>query len=457
MRQLTVPAPLTAFFASLRQRWRRLGTPANPSTRMFSGIQRRLILWYSGVLAAILIVAGTLLYVGMQSELFGPVDTFLTSSAQVLSSGWQADGIPPCLEGHAQVAPYVACFSADGSLVGASGPASQAPGFLTASLAKTAIQSGGSQDSIDAGNGLGAVGRYALAVRDPKSGQLLGVVQVGISIEGENRALSTLRTLLLLVGALTLGGASIGGWLLARRALTPARLAYSRQQAFIADASHELRTPLTLMRADAEMLLRGRERMPPEDTALLTDLVGETEHLAALTDHLLTLARLDSGSARREHDVVDLTDLAEAVARRTSALAAEKHVTLRQKKPDQPILVIGDQRLLEQALLILVDNAIKYNVPQGTVTVRTYRQGVRACVSVRDTGVGIAPEHLNRLGERFYRPDRARSRETGGTGLGLSIAFGVARSHHGVLTLTSTPEKGTTATIALPAAQASGA
>src|SRR5204862_3618984 len=113
-------------------------------------------------------------------------------------------------------------------------------------------------------------------------------------------------------------------------------------------------------------------------------------------------------------------------------------------------IVIGDPILLEQAVLALLDNAIKYNRPGGRVMVRTEVKDEQALLEVSDTGIGIASEHLSHLGERFYRVDKARSREGGGTGLGLSIVRGIARAHGGTLRLTSIPNQGTTRTLTLP-------
>ena len=116
--------------------------------------------------------------------------------------------------------------------------------------------------------------------------------------------------------------------------------------------------------------------------------------------------------------------------------------------------MIGDPTLLEQAALALLDNAIKYNRRGGQITVRTAIKSGQALLEVRDTGIGIAAEHLSHLGERFYRVDKARSRQAGGTGLGLSITRGIAAAHGGTLTLSSIPDQGTTAILILPLAQA---
>jgi signal transduction histidine kinase len=165
---------------------------------------------------------------------------------------------------------------------------------------------------------------------------------------------------------------------------------------------------------------------------------------------MLTLARLDNRSPHQEYEVVNLVDVALAGARRVQALADQMGISVQVEHTGTPY-VIGDPMMLEQAVLVLLDNAIKYNRRGGHVTVRTAMQQEQALLEVGDTGIGIAAEHLSHLGERFYRVDKARSREAGGTGLGLSIASGIAVAHRGTLTLTSALEQGTTATLLLPA------
>src|SRR5205814_340811 len=136
--------------------------------------------------------------------------------------------------------------------------------------------------------------RTWVAVPDPKGHGKLGTVEVAALVNNQVNALNTLLLLLVIIGIVTLGFASFGGMWLADRALGPARLAFKRQQDFIADASHELRTPLALLRADAEILLRGRERssLATEDVELLEDIVSETAHMSTLANTMLTLARL---------------------------------------------------------------------------------------------------------------------------------------------------------------------
>ena len=292
-------------------------------------------------------------------------------------------------------------------------------------------------------------GHYAQVVPNPKGSGYVGVVLIGESIQAQQNALSLLLNLLLAIGGVALLGAGLGGLFLANRALAPARLAWSNQQRFIADAAHELRTPLTLLRADAEVLLRSREQLAAEDAALLEDIVAEANHMGTLASNLLTLARLDNSSSHQEHEVVDLEDVAHAGARRIQALAEQREISV-QVESNETALVIGDPTLLEQAVLALLDNAIKYNRHGGHVTVRTAAKQGQAFLEVSDTGIGIAAEDLPHLGERFYRVDKARSREAGGTGLGLSIVRSIAVAHGGTLSVTSTPDQGTTATLTLP-------
>ena len=448
---------------------------------MFSHIRNRLILWYIGILAAILLLLGLVLYFAMQNTLFAQVNNDLATNAQVLGRAWQInfarqDPKPICLDTPAldSIAAqvdvlYYTCFYATSSTTATSvwlqssqppqGPVTNEQAFnqslyIDPTLARAALtsSSGTATDRVSV-YGLGTVERFAEVVPGPNDVPL-GIVQVAVPINGQLTALSTLRELLLLCGLLTILGATAGGIFLAQRALEPAYLAFERQQEFIADAAHELRTPLTLLRANAEVLLRGRERLDPDDVPLIEDIVTESAHMGALAGNLLTLARLDAGKQSVKRDVVDMEEIAEALVRRAEALAEEHQVALKIDGSHRPALVLGDEMLLSEAALILLDNAIKYNKQGGEVIIQVEPGDEHIILWVRDTGVGISAEHLAHLGERFYRPDKARSREMGGAGLGLSIARSIAAAHDGTLTLQSVPDQGTTAALIVPAAHA---
>ena len=436
-----------------------------PEAALFHGLRIRLTLWYCGVLGAALVLFSVALYLGAQYFLFTPIETDAAIHAHAHVAQWlsfasdhtctsfptdRSGPFPPNLRFTPEI---VACFDQNGTLLQNASTASLPSAFLSNSLAKTALQTGLPDfDIVDGGGTIGHIYRYALAVPNPTGSGYVGVMLIGESIQMEENQLSLLLTLLLSVGGIALLGAGIGGLFLANRALAPARLAWTNQQRFIADASHELRTPLTLLRADAEVLLRSGKHLEAEDAALLEDIVAEANHMATLANNMLTLARLDNHSSHQEHEVVNLADLAFAGAQRVQALANQTEISV-QVEAHETAVVIGDPILLEQAVLALLDNAIKYNRPGGRVMVRTEVKDEQALLEVSDTGIGIAAEHLSHLGERFYRVDKARSREAGGTGLGLSIVRSIAATHGGTLTLTSIPDQGTTATLALPLAQ----
>jgi signal transduction histidine kinase len=437
---------------------------------MFTHVRRRLTFWYTAVLAGMLIIFGIVLYFGVQQLLYAPVQREVSDRVYDYATHWQPlqahpcwqDGQtgypsnqPPPLVSRGQVV-LVACFDPNGNLLQMSGdPDGDATPFVTHSLVSQALESGYASGTISDVND-GDVYTYAAEVTD-RLGNVLGVVQVGESVSTQETVLNLLLVLLLILGAGTLVAAAVGGLILSDRALEPTRLAFARQQAFIADASHELRTPLTLMRADAEVLLAGRERLDPDDALLLEDIVTEAGHMGVLANNMLTLARLDAGQFHQEREVVDLAATAARAAHRAHAFAQEKQVTLHVGEPDEvQALVIGDKSLLEQATMILVDNAIKYNRAGGSVTLSAGLLPGRAYLEVSDTGIGIATEHLPHLGERFYRVDKARSREGGGAGLGLSIARSIAVEHGGSLSLSSVAGQGTTARILLPPAGGTG-
>ena len=441
-----------------------------PEAALFQGLRIRLTLWYCLVLCAALVIFSVILYLGARYFLLNPVEGNTAMHAQAHMQQWLRDspyhGACPLLGssgapgqfGPPSGQPFtmneiVVCYDQNGSLPSYENTAGLPSAFLNNNLVKSALQTGQPATDIVSGGGtLGSIYRYAQVVPNPVGRGYVGVVLVGESIQPQEDALSLILILLLSIGGLTLLGAGLGGLFLADRALVPARLAWRNQQRFIGDAAHELRTPLTLLRADAEVLLRSREHLASEDAELLEDIVTETERMSTLATNMLTLARLDNNSTHREHEVINLTDIALADVRRVQALADQSGISL-QLESNDAALVIGDPTLLEQAVLVLLDNAIKYNQPGGRVTISTEVKDRYAFLEVRDTGIGIAAEHLPHLGERFYRVDKARSREAGGSGLGLSIARSIAEAHEGSLTLSSKPGQGTTVTIKLPLAQ----
>jgi len=219
----------------------------------------------------------------------------------------------------------------------------------------------------------------------------------------------------------------------------------------VANVSHELKTPITAIRAHLENLADGVEEPNPET---LQVMLAQTERLGRLVDQLLDLSRLESGEVPLHLAPVALGPL---VHRVFSEISVGRSVTDIELRADVSpgVLVEADEERIHQVVFNLVDNAVRFTPPGGTVTVSARPEDRRVEVSVVDTGVGIAPEHLPRLFERFYRADPARSRDDGGgTGIGLAIARSIVEGHGGRITASSEPGRGTVITFDLPAASA---
>ena len=231
--------------------------------------------------------------------------------------------------------------------------------------------------------------------------------------------------------------------------ITEAQTAEHNRMQFTANVSHELRTPLTTISGYAELLETGLAK--PEDTATLGKKIhAESLRLLSLVEDILRLSKLDEGMTQ-DHQPVDLLAMAKACVAKLRDYAVKSEVTLT-VAGDQAV-VMGDRTLLEEMTTNLIDNAIKYNKPNGSVNVAVGTQDNRPCLTVSDTGMGIPPEHHHRVFERFYRVDSSRSKETGGTGLGLSIVKNGAQLHGATVSLDSAPDKGTRITISFPEAK----
>ncbi len=222
--------------------------------------------------------------------------------------------------------------------------------------------------------------------------------------------------------------------------------AFAQQRRFLADAAHELRTPLTSVRADLDALRAHPEMDPAEREDALRAAERETARMGRLVDDLLALARADAGPFLRPQPV-SLDGLVLDVMRAAEPLASSARLDI--SDWDQVALVADPDRL-RQALLNLIDNALRHSPAGGTVAVGLARDGGEARIAVRDEGPGIAAEHLPRIFDRFYRADAARDRASGGAGLGLAIAREIAEAHGGRIEVSTAPGAGSTFTLVLP-------
>ncbi|KAB8145815.1 HAMP domain-containing histidine kinase [Chloroflexia bacterium SDU3-3] len=273
----------------------------------------------------------------------------------------------------------------------------------------------------------------------------VAAIQLARPLGDQQRTLGQLMLTLVGLGGISVVLVAFSSWWLAGSAIRPAQIAWDRQQHFIASASHELRTPLTLIRASAEVAQRASASNDQRE--ILGDLLAECDHMGGLVDDLLTLSRLDSGNMRMQPELVALGPLIEDVARQMGRLAEERGVRLLAEP--SAAQAWADPTRLRQVLLILLDNALRYTPQGGSIAIGATEQGRRTLIQVRDTGAGIAPEHLPRVFERFYRADSARGAGSGNVGLGLSIAQGLARAHGGELMIESELGVGTQVTLVL--------
>ena len=304
-------------------------------------------------------------------------------------------------------------------------------------------------------------------------------------------ALHRFATLLLVSIPLLLLSATVGGYWLSRRALAPVdqitrtartisvqnlsnrlnvaptgdelqrlsetlngmlerlEAAFKKIIQFTADASHELRTPVAVMRTRTELSLR-KPRSADEYRDTIAQVHSELEKTSELVERLMFLARADYGEEALQLCTTDLGEVVREAYSQGQMLSQAKQIDFREEMLSQPVWVKADAHALRRLFLILIDNAIKYTPTSGRVDIVLRQEDGFAVGEVRDTGIGIAPEDLPNIFERFYRADKARSRESGGVGLGLSIGRWIAEAHGGTIDVRSSPGSGSTFRVRLP-------
>ena len=303
----------------------------------------------------------------------------------------------------------------------------------------------------------GAVRVMSIPVKENgEFGSVIAVVQAAQSRQAVTETVERLIFTLVLTGLGALVLAAAGGLFMSRRAMRPVQEAFGRQRTFIADASHELKTPLTLIRADAEVLSRGIDdpNKTSDNRELVDDLLDETDRMNAVLSDLLLLARLDAVKVSASREPFDLALVISETSERFAARARAEDKTLEVHHSGK-LPARGDASRTGQSLAALLDNALRFTPPGGTITLEGGITDKQVVATVMDTGPGIAPESLDLIFERFYRDDahsaaRSRGPSGGGTGLGLAIARDLTRAQGGALSAENTEGGGAKFTLSLP-------
>ena len=275
-------------------------------------------------------------------------------------------------------------------------------------------------------------------------------VYVGKDVTAMYNGMEKATWALAVLGGLALIFAAAIGYVLSGGAMKPVREAYEKQRQFAADASHELRTPLAVVLASADLLRSDPSIASPFLKQVIEDVRDEVKKMTKLVGDLLTVARTDGRANQLKPVRMDLVSAAQQTVRIMRPFAEKKDIVIDEELPKRAE-IHADEQKIRQLILILVDNAVKYTPEHGRISVRVQEEKGNVELFVSDTGIGIAPEHQERIFERFYRVDKARSRRMGGNGLGLAIAREIVEAHGGSITLESEPGKGTTFRVQLKA------
>jgi heavy metal sensor kinase len=472
------------------------------------GIRIQLMLSYGGVFALVMLLFGTLFYARFQETLMSSLDTTLQSQAQEIAGDItyphntiKIDDATADLPGFHPASPHHKILPADVNLgilvrvlTSTGRPFRTTPAFYSLHVPADSVMEPlqGEPWQGDVLTSTGQTVRLYSRALTTDDGRIFGVIQVGTALTQIQTALSNVIFQLLLIAPAMLLLAMLGSYWLASLAFTPIRRVintaqeikagdlrrrvpiprandevrhlaltlndmidhleqtFTRQQRFVADASHELRTPVAVIRSKTSMALA--HITTPENYIHLFHIIhDEAERLGRLVNDLLTLNRVDEGQIYLECEEVCLDSLVQAVAATVETLADEHQIALHVLPSSTPITIQGDETRLMQMVMNLLENAIQYTDPGGSVSISITKKQEQALLSIRDTGIGIAPEHIPRLFDRFYRIDPARTRSRGGnSGLGLATVNWIVKAHHGTIHVESQPGQGSTFTVSLP-------
>ena len=280
---------------------------------------------------------------------------------------------------------------------------------------------------------------------------LWGYMEMGRSWQEFDNYLASLRRTILSTAPIILLLVIGVSWYLAGLAMKPLYLSYRQIQQFTTDAAHELRTPLAAVRATLESLTRMHNFSEAEAREILKIIERQNLRLSELVSDLLFLSRLDRQMIIGDRHLLALQDIIADIEEELAALALQKEVSLISEVQSRTLIeVMGNEEQLYRAIFNLVANAINYTPAGGQIIIALSQSDRKAIIEVKDTGIGIAPEHQSKIFDRFYRVMGDRSRHSGGSGLGLAIAKAIAKAHQGDIKVQSELNKGSIFTIQLP-------
>ena len=267
-------------------------------------------------------------------------------------------------------------------------------------------------------------------------------IQLLANVDGEEKTLNNLLQMLI-IGTIILDTLSIlASYILSKKMMMLIYNAYKRQTEFVENASHELRTPLTIIQAKQELLLQEPESKIIDKSEDINLTLKETRRLSKMIKELMALARSDSNEYVLNKEEINIDELIQEIVKPYIDYAKVENKTIKLELSYKKEIKV-DKNKITELLIILLDNAIKYTVENDTITIKTYSKDGKCNIEVTDTGIGISDEGLKRVFERFYREDKARTREKGGTGLGLSIAHTIVTRHKGSIKAMHNKPKGT--------------
>ncbi|MBW4591861.1 MAG: HAMP domain-containing histidine kinase [Brasilonema angustatum HA4187-MV1] len=281
------------------------------------------------------------------------------------------------------------------------------------------------------------------------NGQLVGYIRVSQSLEEFEETLEKLNWGLGGGIIITLVLSGVAGILLTRQAMQPIEESFQRLKQFTADASHELRSPLMAIKINADLALLYPEEIGAKEVEKFQAIASATNQMTRLTEDLLLLARTDK-VPNQNWETLNLMSILENLVQLYKPQAQAKQINLISQLSEN-LYLMGDSVQLTRLFTNLIENALYYTPSSGVVEIKTSRVASQLYVNVQDTGVGIAPEHIDKVFERFWRADQSRSYWGGGSGLGLAIAQAIAQNHGGLITVTSQLGVGSCFTVRLPA------